>query len=98
MGQKTLFDKVSPMTVAMIVEDSGLPQSKIKDMVHDMDKEYNHPTNIINNGGLINLLTKSPNERFCDRAISDIQFNAELMEQTCVKILNEREHSGFKLK
>lgn len=98
MAEKTLFDKVSPMTVAMIVEDNGLPQSKIKDMVHDMDQEYNHPTNIINNGGLINLLTKSPNERFCDRAISDIQINAELMEQTCVKILEAREHSGFKLK
>lgn len=98
MTEKTLFDKVSPMTVYKITEDSGLPQSKIKDMAHDMDQEYNHPTNIINNGGLINLLTKSPNERFCDRAINDIQFNAELMEQTCVKILEAREHSGFKLK
>lgn len=98
--KKNIFNKVSPMNVSMIAEAHGLSDSKARDMVIQINEELNDSSEIINNGGLINLLKRTENERFCDRAISDWQFNSSAMEKACVQIMDEAtntQHSKMKM-
>ena len=62
--KKNIFNKVSPMNVSMIAEAHGLSDSKARDMVIQINEELNDSSEIINNGGLVNLLKRTENERF----------------------------------
>lgn len=99
MGVNKFLDNINPMVVESIKEQNRLSNTEMGMVINRIEYQAkkenssNIITQIANTDGLLDYMTKSKNERFCERAISisDSLFNASAMEKACNEVMDTRD-------
>lgn len=88
---------VSVMTIGAVQDAHELTDKQMDTVLEKIQEEHDND-HIFNVSGILDYATKTPNERFCDRAISDFRLDSGKLERACVDLMNVKDEMDHYVK